>query len=71
MATQTETATDTKLELTPPDPVPVVAPAQASGLVPVAPDTKSKLDEKVEGFISELVAPAVSTRMSGGSCAMA
>ncbi|MEO6040482.1 MAG: toxic anion resistance protein [Croceibacterium sp.] len=56
MASQTETTTETKLELSPPDPVPVVAPAQASGLVPVAPDTRSKLDEKVEGFIAELVA---------------
>jgi uncharacterized protein YaaN involved in tellurite resistance len=56
MATQTETVTETKLELTPPDPVPVVAPARAAGLVPIDTEKKSKLDEKVEGFIAELVA---------------
>ena len=56
MASQTETKSETKLELTPPDPVPTVAPAQASGLVPVDAEKKTKLDEKVEGFIQELVA---------------
>jgi uncharacterized protein YaaN involved in tellurite resistance len=56
MASQIETTTDTKLELTPPDPVPVVSPARASGLVPIEADKKGKLDEKVEGFIAELVA---------------
>jgi uncharacterized protein YaaN involved in tellurite resistance len=56
MASQTETKSDTKLELNPPDPVPAVAPAQASGLVPVGAEVKNKLDEKVEGFIQELVA---------------
>jgi uncharacterized protein YaaN involved in tellurite resistance len=56
MATQTEGKTDTKLELTPPDPVPTVSAAQASGLVALEPEKKTKLDEKVEGFISELVA---------------
>jgi uncharacterized protein YaaN involved in tellurite resistance len=56
MATQTDTITQTKLELTAPDPVPVVTPARAAGLVPVDAEKKSKLDEKVEGFIAELVA---------------
>jgi uncharacterized protein YaaN involved in tellurite resistance len=56
MATQTDTATDTKLELTPPDPVPVVAPERASGLVSIDSEKRSKLDEKVEGFVAELVA---------------
>ena len=52
--TATKTATD--LELTPPDPVPAVAPEKAAGLVPVSQEVKSKLDEKVDGFVDELVA---------------
>jgi hypothetical protein len=44
------------ITLTPPDPVPVVAPAQASGLVPLAAEQRSKLDEKVDGFIADLIA---------------
>ena len=56
MAT-TPTATETPaITLTPPDPVPVVAPEQAVGLVPVAPEAKSKLDAKVEAFIADLIA---------------
>ena len=42
---ETLTATETELKLTPPDPVPVVAPEQAVGLVPVA--------EEI-GFVPEL-----------------
>ncbi|MDP3907922.1 toxic anion resistance protein [Novosphingobium sp.] len=54
--TPTATATETPtITLTPPDPVPVIAPEQAVGLVPVAPDAKSKLDAKVEAFITDLV----------------
>ena len=58
MATTNETATQpaTKLELTPPDPVPQVAADRASGLVPVSDEKKSALDQKVEGYVSELVA---------------
>ena len=52
---QTQTATAPAFELTPPDPVPAVAPAQAVGLVPVADDKKSKLDERVDAFVAELV----------------
>ena len=55
--TPTVTATETPaITLTPPDPVPVVAPEQAVGLVPVAPEAKSKLDAKVEAFITDLIA---------------
>jgi uncharacterized protein YaaN involved in tellurite resistance len=50
----TETATD--LKLTPPEPVPTVVPEKASGLVPVDSDKRTKLDEKVDGFVAELVA---------------
>jgi len=58
MATSNPTATkgDTALELTPPDPVPSVAPERAAGLVPVDEAKKSKLEQQVEGFVSELVA---------------
>ncbi|WP_126173428.1 toxic anion resistance protein [Altericroceibacterium xinjiangense] len=54
--TGTTTATGTDLKLTPPDPVPQVSAEKAVGLVPVSEEKKSKLDEKVEGFVSELVA---------------
>ncbi|HYD25312.1 MAG TPA: toxic anion resistance protein [Croceibacterium sp.] len=53
---QTTTKSETELELTPPDPVPAVAVEKASGLVPVDAEKKSKLEEKVEGFVAELVA---------------
>jgi uncharacterized protein YaaN involved in tellurite resistance len=55
-STATTTASPGKLELTAPDPVPVVAPEQAIGLVPVSEDNKSKLEVKVDAFITDLVA---------------
>jgi len=51
----TATATET-LTLTPPDPVPAVAPEKAAGLVPLSTDQKSKLEERVDSFIDDLVA---------------
>ena len=60
--TSTQTAERTSsLELTPPDPVPAIAPAQAAGLVPVSPETQSKLVEKVEAFVADLVAQDVNS----------
>ena len=58
MATTNETTTKsaTDFELTPPDPVPSVAPQKAAGLVPVSEEKKSALQEKVDGFVNELVA---------------
>ncbi len=55
--TQTATApiTSGAFTLTPPDPVPVIAPEQAAGLVPVTTEQKSKLDSKVDAFVNELV----------------
>ncbi|MEQ8771812.1 MAG: toxic anion resistance protein, partial [Erythrobacter sp.] len=53
IATATKAATD--FELTPPDPVPQVAPEKAAGLVPVSSEQKSKLDQKVESFVADLV----------------
>ena len=53
---ETQTATATDLNLTPPDPVPVVAAEKASGLVPVTDEKKSKLEEKADAFVADLVA---------------
>ncbi|WP_257545406.1 toxic anion resistance protein [Sphingopyxis sp. DBS4] len=53
--TATATATET-LTLTPPEPVPAVAPEKAAGLVPLSGEQKSKLEERVDGFIDDLVA---------------
>ena len=61
MATTPDTVTATPLVLTPPDPVPVVAPTQAAGLVPVDQGTRSKLVEKVDQFIDDLVAQDVNS----------
>ncbi len=44
------------ITLTPPEPVAVVAPAQAAGLVPVAPETASKLEARVDAYVADLVA---------------
>jgi uncharacterized protein YaaN involved in tellurite resistance len=56
MSTQeTSTKTATDFDLSPPDPVPAVQPEKASGLVPVSEEQKSKLDEKVDGFVTDLV----------------
>jgi len=52
----TETLVADELKLTAPDPVPVVAPERASGLVPLQDEQKSKLEAKVDGFIADLVA---------------
>ncbi|QJB68657.1 toxic anion resistance protein [Parasphingorhabdus halotolerans] len=55
MATETITATE-ELKLTPPDPVVAVAPEKSVGLVPVGDEVKSKLEEKVDSFIADLIA---------------
>ncbi|MDR6114876.1 MULTISPECIES: toxic anion resistance protein [unclassified Sphingomonas] len=62
MATTAETVTGEKgLTLTPPDPVPMVAPSQAAGLVPVDDKTRSQLEQKVDGFVAELIAQDVNS----------
>jgi uncharacterized protein YaaN involved in tellurite resistance len=61
MSSETLTATETELKLTPPDPIPVVAPSKAMGLVPVTDAQVSKLEERVEAYISELVAQDVNS----------
>lgn len=55
MAIETITSTE-DLVLTPPEPVSAVAPTKAAGLVPVGDEIKSKLEEKVDSFINDLVA---------------
>ncbi len=62
MPTETLTATaEPALTLTPPDPVPAVSAEKAAGLVPVDQGTKSKLEERVDGFIDQLVAQDVNS----------
>ncbi|HWU04594.1 MAG TPA: toxic anion resistance protein [Novosphingobium sp.] len=45
-----------RLTLTPPDPVPTVAPAEAAGLVPIDKEQTGKLDAKVDAFVADLLA---------------
>ncbi len=56
MATDNQTTTETELKLTPPDPVPVISAERASGLVPVAAEKRTALEDKVDGFVDELIA---------------
>ncbi len=57
MSTQeTTTKTATDFELHPPEPVPAVAPEKAAGLVPVDAEKKTKLEQKVDSFVADLVA---------------
>ena len=62
MATAAPTMTEDKpLTLTPPDPVPAVQADKAAGLVPVSADARSKLDERVDQFVADLVAQDVNS----------
>jgi uncharacterized protein YaaN involved in tellurite resistance len=62
MATTPETATaEQELTLTPPDPVPTVAPTKAAGLVPVDDKKKTELESRVDTFVDELVAQDVNS----------
>ena len=57
--TPTATATpvaDPVITLEPPAPVPSVAPEKAAGLVSISEEQRSKLEEKVDGYIDELLA---------------
>ena len=53
MATKVEEA---DITLTAPDPVPVVSPEKAAGLVPLAEGQKTQLEAKAESFVDELAA---------------
>ena len=61
MSSETLTATETELKLTPPDPVPAIAAERAAGLVPVSDDVQTKLQQKVEGYIADLLAQDVNS----------
>ena len=56
MASMPTTTAEPTITLTPPDPVPVVTPEQAVGLVPVAEENKAKLAAKADAFIADLIA---------------
>jgi uncharacterized protein YaaN involved in tellurite resistance len=60
MATETAVA-EQDLVLTPPEPVKVIAPEKASGLVPVEDKKKTELDARVDSFIGDLVAQDVNS----------
>ncbi|WP_029940206.1 toxic anion resistance protein [Sphingomonas astaxanthinifaciens] len=55
-ATETVTGTATKLKLDPPDALQAVVPQEAAGLVPLKDAERSQLEQKVDGFVDELVA---------------
>jgi len=56
MATRTDTLTETPLTLEAPQPLQIVQPDQAAGLVPLKDEQKTALEEKVDSFVAELVA---------------
>jgi uncharacterized protein YaaN involved in tellurite resistance len=60
MASETAVA-EPDLVLTPPEPVKVVAPEKAAGLVPVEDAKKTELEARVDGFIDDLVAQDVNS----------
>ncbi len=56
MTDATKVATDMPtITLEPPAPVPVIAPDKAAGLVSISDEQRSKLDERVDGFVDDLV----------------
>jgi uncharacterized protein YaaN involved in tellurite resistance len=61
MATTTTSTADADLVLTAPDPVPVVAPEKAAGLVPLDDGQRSELDRKVDAFVDDLIAQDVNS----------
>jgi len=48
-------ATETKLKLEAPEPVAVVAPESAAGLVPLTETEKTELEKRVDGFVATLL----------------
>ena len=49
-------ATETKLKLDAPEALRTVEPREAAGLVPLKDEQRTALEEKVDGFVNELVA---------------
>src|SRR3982750_2800647 len=52
----TETKTATKLKLDAPEALQAIAPAEASGLVPLKSEETTELDKRVDQFVEELAA---------------
>jgi uncharacterized protein YaaN involved in tellurite resistance len=61
MATSMTDVKEEALVLTPPEPVMPVAKEKAAGLVPLDEDKKSKLDQKVDSFVEDLIAQDASS----------
>jgi uncharacterized protein YaaN involved in tellurite resistance len=61
MATSMTDVKEEGLVLTPPEPVMPVAKEKAAGLVPLDEDKKSKLDQKVDSFVEDLIAQDASS----------
>lgn len=61
MATTTTTVEESGLVLTPPDPVPAVAPEKAAGLVPLEEKQKTELEKRVDAFVDDLIAQDVNS----------
>ncbi len=61
MASTTTEVAETDLILTAPDPVAVVAPEKAAGLVPLQDEQRTELDKRVDGFVEELIAQDVNS----------
>jgi uncharacterized protein YaaN involved in tellurite resistance len=61
MSTETVTQTVSDLKLTPPDPVPTVTASQAMGLVPVTDEQTTKLQERVDAYVADLIAQDVNS----------
>jgi uncharacterized protein YaaN involved in tellurite resistance len=58
---ETVTVEESGLVLTPPDPVPTVAPEKAAGLVPLEDKQKTELEKRVDTFVDELIAQDVNS----------
>jgi uncharacterized protein YaaN involved in tellurite resistance len=61
MASSPTQTAEPAIQLTPPDPVPVVAPAQAAGLVPVSDEKQTVLNSKVDAYVADLIAQEVNS----------
>lgn len=61
MASTTTEVAETDLILTAPDPVAVVAPEKAAGLVPLQDEQRTELDKRVDGFVEDLIAQDVNS----------
>ena len=61
----TETVEAVAIKLEPPTPVPVVAPAQAAGLVAISDEQRTALDERVDGFVNDLINADANSPESG------